>query len=554
MLDHNTTKSYLNWFVPTNLKLINKTASHLIFFNNLSMKRFVFLIAMIGLSYSCSNHHPITTQVQVEQGIINGTIVEDVLTFKGIPYAEAPINELRWRAPKPKTPWQETLDCTKFGPSPMQTPPQAFFMWSEEFLIPAAPISEDCLYLNVWTTAKTTDDKKAVMVWINGGGFTSGSGSVPIYDGSELAKKDVVYVSINYREGVFGFLAHPELTAESPNNTSGNYGLLDQIAALKWVKANIENFGGDPNNITIAGQSAGSMSVSYLIASPLAKGLFQKAIPQSGAGILPLAPTSSSAFANTLSTAEKNGLAIAKQFEVSSLKELRTLPAEKLLTASVRLAPNIDGYVMPKSPAELFKAGENNPVALLTGWNENEGLAYGPPPTRDSFKESLKSNYGALSDDMIRLYPSSSEEELKTSVADLARDQLFGSQNYTLAQIMASQNQPVYVYRFTRDVPAEGAYIGFKAFHTAEVPYALATLDKVNRPWKESDRQLSEQMSTYWTNFAKTGNPNGEHLPNWKSFDSKNHQVMYLDEKSNSKALHDAKRLQFFYENLYLNQ
>lgn len=518
------------------------------------MKQLVLLIVIIGLSYSCSKNHQITTQVQVEQGLIKGSMDGDVLSFKGIPYAETPIDELRWKAPQPKSPWKGTLDCTKFGPSPMQTPPQAFFMWSEEFLIPAAPISEDCLYLNVWTTAKTTDDKKAVMVWINGGGFTSGSGSVPIYDGSELAKKDVVYVSINYREGVFGFLAHPELTAESPNNTSGNYGLLDQIAALKWVKANIENFGGDPNNITIAGQSAGSMSVSYLIASPLAKGLFQKAIPQSGAGILPLSPTSSSAFANTLSTAEKTGLAVAKQFEVSSLEELRTLPAEKLLTASVRLAPNIDGYAIPKSPAELFKAGENNPVALLTGWNENEGLAYGPPPTMDSFKESLKSNYGALADDMIRLYPSSSEEELKTSVADLARDQLFGSQNYTLAQIMASQNQPVYLYRFTRDVPAEGAYIGFKAFHTAEVPYALATLDKVNRPWKESDRQLSEQMSTYWTNFAKTGNPNGENLPNWKSFDSKNHQVMYLDEKSNSKALHDAKRLQFFYENLYLNQ
>ncbi len=506
---------------------------------------------MIGLSYSCSNHHPITTQVQVEQGIINGTIVEDVLTFKGIPYAEAPINELRWRAPQPKTPWQGTLDCTKFGPSPMQAPPQPFFMWSEEFLIPPAPISEDCLYLNIWTTAKTTDDKKAVIVWINGGGFTSGSGSVPIYDGTELAKKGVVYVSINYREGVFGFLAHPELTAESPKNTSGNYGLLDQIAALKWIKSNIENFGGDPNNITIAGQSAGSMSVSYLIATPLAKGLFQKAIPQSGAGILPISPASSSAFANSLLTAEQTGIAIAKQFEVSSLEELRALPAEKLLSARVRVAPNIDGYAMPKSPAELFKAGENNPVALLTGWNENEGLTYGPPPTMDSFKESLKSNYGALADDMISLYPSSSEEELKISVADLARDQLFGAQNYTLAQIMASQNQPVYVYRFMRDVPAEGSYVGFKAFHTAEVPYALATIDKVNRPWEESDRNLSDQMSTYWTNFAKTANPNGKELPTWIPFDSEKLQVMYLDEQSKSKTLDDAQRLNFFYQKIY---
>lgn len=518
------------------------------------MNRIVVLFLLTGFILSCANTNQLTTTVRIEQGLIRGSKEGEVFSFKGIPYAEAPINELRWKAPQVKSSWEGELDCTAFGPSPMQASPQPFFMWSEEFLIPPDPISEDCLYLNVWTAAKTTKDNKAVIVWINGGGFSSGSGSVPIYDGVELAKKDVVYVSINYREGIFGFMAHPELTAESPNNSSGNYGLLDQIAALKWVKSNISNFGGDPNNITIAGQSAGSMSVSYLIASPLAQGLFQKAIPQSGAGILATTPANSSAFASTIEIAELTGLRLSEQFEASSIEEFRSVSAEELLSARGRVAPNIDGYVLPKNPAQIFKAEENNPVSILTGWNENEGLTYGRPPTIESFKESLKQGYGKLADELVEIYQPTSEDDLKVVHADFARDQLFASQNYTLAQIMAAQGQPTYVYRFIRDVPAEGDYIGFKAFHTAEVPYALATLSKVDRPWEESDYNLSDLMSTFWTNFAKSGDPNGPGLPKWEAFSSSNQQVMYFDEVSSSKPLHDAERLDFFYQKLYINQ
>ena len=518
------------------------------------MKRLAVLFLLPLFILSCTKTNQLSTIVRVEQGVIRGTKEGEVFSFKGIPYAEAPVNALRWKAPRVKSSWDGELDCTAFGPSPMQPSPQPFFMWSEEFLIPPDPISEDCLYLNVWTAAETTEDNKAVIVWINGGGFSSGSGSVPIYDGSELAKKDVVYVSINYREGVFGFLAHPELTKESSNNSSGNYGLLDQIAALKWVKSNISSFGGDPNNITIAGQSAGSMSVSYLIASPLAQGLFQKAIPQSGAGILSTNPVNSPAFASTLETAEQAGLQLSEQFEASSMEELRSIPSVELLSARGRVAPNIDGYVLPKNPAQIFKALENNPVSILTGWNENEGLTYGRPPTIDSFRESLELGYGNLADDLVKMYQPSAEDDLKVVHADFARDQLFASQNYTLARIMASQGQPTYVYRFMRDVPAEGDYVGFKAFHTAEVPYALATLDKVDRPWEESDYDLSDLMSTFWTNFAKTGDPNGPGLPQWEVFDSNNQQVMYFDEVSDSKPLHDVERLDFFYKRLYLEQ
>ena len=508
-----------------------------------------FLISVLLFSVLLMNAQ-LSTTIPTNQGQIQGIQEEDVLIFKGIPYAEPPIGDLRWSAPQPKTPWEGVLDCTSFGPSPMQAVPQAFFMWSEEFLIPKSPISEDCLYLNIWTAATSNKDKKAVIVWINGGGFTSGSGSVPIYDGTELAKKGVVYVSINYREGIFGFFAHPLLTEESPNKSSGNYGLLDQIAALKWVKAHIENFGGDPNNITIAGQSAGSISVSTLIASPLTKGLFQKAIPQSGTGILPMAPAQANV-SNSIKNAELTGLKVAQELKVTSLEELRALSAQLLMNIQIRFSPNIDGYLMPASARELFKKEVNNKVALLTGWNENEGLVFGPPPSDEEFKDSLKANYGDLAEELSALYPASTKEELQASVADFARDQLFGAQNYTLAKIMASQGIPTYVYRFQRDVPAKGQYVGFKAFHTAEVPYALHTLHKVDRPWEESDRELSELMSTYWVNFAKTGNPNAASLPKWNLFDNTSKQVMYFDQYSSSKPLADAERLDFFYKNLY---
>src|SRR6476620_2662270 len=276
--------------------------------------------------------------VKTDAGLVSGTLKQDIHIFKGIPFAAPPVGDLRWKAPQPVHQWGGVKVCDKFSASPMQASPAPFSMWTEEFLIPKEPISEDCLYLNVWTGASSSKEKRPVLVWIYGGGFGSGGTAVPIYDGEAMAKKGIVFVSINYRVGIFGFFAHPELTAESKNHASGNYGLLDQIAALKWVKKNIAAFGGDPNNVTIAGQSAGSMSVNCLVASPLAKGLFNKAIAESGASFI-------NSFGNTtLQQAEENGVKTAASLKVNSIEALRKLTAAELMKAQSMRGVIIDGY------------------------------------------------------------------------------------------------------------------------------------------------------------------------------------------------------------------
>ena len=269
----------------------------------------------------------------------------------------------------------------------MQASPAPFSMWTEEFLIPKEPISEDCLYLNVWTGAKSSKEKRAVLVWIYGGGFTSGGSACPIYDGEAMAKKGIVFVSINYRVGVFGFFAHPELTKESGNNASGNYGIMDQIAALKWIQKNIAAFGGDPKNVTIAGQSAGSMSVNCLVASPLAKGCFKKRLQKA----VPAFPTEM----QTCKKQKKMGQSIMKSLNASSIADLRAMPAEELMKKAQGFrGPVIDGYVLPDAIVNIFDQGKENKVDLLTGWNEDEGLMFGPPKKAEDFKKDAEKNYG----------------------------------------------------------------------------------------------------------------------------------------------------------------
>jgi para-nitrobenzyl esterase len=479
--------------------------------------------------------------VKTDAGLVSGTVNGDIHIFKGIPFAAPPVGDLRWKAPQPVQHWTGVKVCDKFSASPMQGSPAPFSMWTEEFLIPKEPISEDCLYLNVWTGAKSSKEKRAVLVWIYGGGFVSGGSACPIYDGEAMAKKGIVFVSINYRVGIFGFFAHPELTKGSGNNASGNYGLMDQIAALKWVQKNIAAFGGDPTNVTIAGQSAGAMSVNCLVASPLGKGLFNKAIAESGAS-----------FTNgntSLQKAEEDGTRIMKSLNVSSIADMRAMPAEELRKKSQgSYRPVIDGYVLPDAMANIFMQGKENKVSLLTGWNENE--MYGPAKKSEDFKKDAEKNYGADAQTFLQYYPAGTDEEATASQAKLSRDQVFGVQNYTWANIQSSQGTKVYVYRFTRKVPATGEYIKYGAFHTGEVPYAYDNLKFVDRPWEQADHELAGIMSSYWTNFAKTGDPNGKGLPVWDAYDTTGKKIMELDVSSHTTTIPDAAALDLLYKKM----
>ncbi|MFI5153060.1 MAG: carboxylesterase/lipase family protein [Chitinophagales bacterium] len=498
-------------------------------------------ILLISISFSSFDKSGDSLQiVKTDAGQVSGSLntTGDVYAFKGIPFAAPPVGDLRWKAPQPVKPWDAVKKCLAFGPSPMQPTPAPFSMWSEEFLIPKEPISEDCLYLNVWTGAKSAGEKRAVLVWIYGGGFASGGSAVPIYDGEAMAKKGIVFVSINYRVGPFGFFAHPDLTKESGKNASGNYGIMDQIAALKWIQKNITQFGGDPGNVTIAGQSAGSFSVNCLVATPLAKGLFQKAIGESGAIF-------SNAMPN-LAKGEEGGLNIAKTLNASSIADLRKISAEDIMKKGMGLRGLIvDGYVLPESVAQIFAEGKENKVSLMTGWNQDEGLMFGATKKAEDFKKDLNDRYGEHATTALKYFPADNDSIAALSQSNLSRDMVFGSQNYAWAKITADHGSKVYLYRFARKVPGTGIYAKYGAFHTGEVPYAYDNLKFVNRPWQESDHQLAETMSSYWANFIKTGIPNGKNLPNWPAYTKNGKEVMMLNERCAAEKLPEAEELDF---------
>lgn len=509
---------------------------------------FLFVLVLLAGLAAFSPGSQLAETIRVTGGLVSGTMGQrgDIQIFRGIPFAAPPVGELRWRAPQPVKPWSGVRRCNAFGPSPMQGSPAPFSMWSAEFLIPKEPISEDCLYLNVWTGGSTVGknpaSRRPVLVWIYGGGFNSGGSGVPIYDGEATARKGVVFVSLNYRVGPFGFLAHPELTRESGRNASGNYGLMDQIAALQWVKQNIAAFGGDPANVTIAGQSAGSMAVNCLVASPLAKGLFNKAIAESGANF---------ARPNTpLAQAEANGLKTMQALGAASLAELRAKPAAEIQQKARTGGPVIDGYVLPEPVARIFASGKQNDVALLTGWNEDEGLTSGPMKNAVDYQKQMEQQYGANAQKLLQHYPASTDAEAAASQLRMARDMIFGVQNYAWANSQSQQGKPVYVYRFARKLPATGEYAKYGAFHTGEVAYAydnLRFIDHTLRPLEPIDDKLAREMSTYWVNFIKTGNPNGSGLPQWPLYTTTGKQVMILDEKTQAQPIPDAASLDFLY-------
>jgi para-nitrobenzyl esterase len=475
--------------------------------------------------------------IRIESGLVAGTLhtKTGVTVFKGIPFAAPPVGGLRWKAPEPAAAWNGVRRCDQFSASPMQPTPKPFFVIGPEFTVPEKPLSEDCLYLNIWTAAVSAGEKRPVFVWIYGGGFFSGGAAAAGYDGEAMAKKGVVFVSFNYRLGVFGFLAHPALTAESAVHSSGNYGLLDQIAALKWVRRNIQAFGGDPDNVTIAGQSAGSVSVNCLLVSPLTKGLFQRAIAESGTLVLP------NPILNTLplAKAEKQGLQLNNSLQATTLGELRAIPAERIeQKTSGFFAPVVDGYVLKSPVPEAYAAGDQNHIPFLTGWNGDEGFLFMIKKKNDYLKEAAR--FGADSSLFLQYYPAGSDEEAARSQIALSRDQMIGVASYfwALEQNKNGATAKTYVYNFLRKPPPPDAKTpGFGAYHTAEIGYALDNLDKIERPWTATDNTLAETISSYWINFARTGDPNGAGLPVWPAFTAIADSVMVFDENAQAAPL-----------------
>jgi para-nitrobenzyl esterase len=499
-----------------------------------------FAAALLA-SPSSGLKQPVRTETGLVEGVSSGD--SGVTAFKGIPYAAPPVGNLRWRAPHSAAKWPGIRRADHFSPGCTQRRTGPFGPWSAEFISKAGMeggSSEDCLYLNIWTAANSSGERRPVFVWIYGGGFASGSGDVPIYDGEALAAKGVVMVGFNYRLGALGFLAHPDLTKESGRNASGNYAILDAIAALEWVRKNIGAFGGDPNNVTIAGQSAGAFMVNYLAISPLAKGLFHRAIAESGGAFLKTA---------NLSDAEERGLKLAQSLKAANIAELRSRPAEALLPSGpgMQYGPIVDGWVVPKDAHSVFEAGEQNDVPVLTGWNAGDGVALGPPLTAEGFRGQAAKEYGDLAGQFLKVFPADNDQAAAASQKAASRDQIFAWQSRMWARMqIKSGKSKVFLYYFDRVPSGTPEQTRFGAFHSAEIAYALDTLSKWDRPWEAADRKLANDMSTYWVNFARTGDPNGGGLPPWPAYGPGDERSMRLGETPGPISVPDKAQLDFF--------
>lgn len=495
-------------------------------------KKILFLYRKDGYKYMTS---PVTTA----QGKVVGALDEatGVYSFKGIPFAAPPVGDLRWKAPQPVEAWDGIRQAVGFGPRPMQLP----IFGSMNFR--SNRMSEDCLYLNVWTTDPSNNAQLPVLVYFYGGGFMAGDGSEPRYDGTQMARRGIVALTVNYRLNVFGFFAHPELSAESPQQCSGNYSYLDQQAALLWVRDNIAAFGGDPDRVTIAGESVGSISVNAQMVSPLSKNLIAGAIGASG-GLGAMPPRS-------LDETEQVGLDFAKKVGARSLADLRAMPAQKLLEATERMEPQdfpsvLDGYFFPNSPFEILAAGEGAHVPLMVGWNSEEmpyvALLGNRRPTPENYAAVVRDLYGGHADEVLRLYPGTTMEQVEQSATELAGDRFLVHSTWKWADEHRRTGSPVYRYYYAHPRPpmrpemgdavaglaggvirdaeaAEDAIVmppAKGAAHSADIEYAMGNL-ATNEvyAWTEEDEQVSELMQGYYANFVKTGDPNGPGLPVW---------------------------------------
>ncbi|HWG16252.1 MAG TPA: carboxylesterase family protein [Acidobacteriaceae bacterium] len=460
--------------------------------------------------------------VRVEQGMLQGTSEGGLTVYRGIPFAAPPVGDLRWRAPAGAAKWDGVRAADKFAPE------------CEQSGGPATGMSEDCLYLNVWTPAKSASDKVPVLVWIYGGGFNAGATSIPTYSGEVLAKKGVVLVSIAYRVGVLGFFSHPELSAESPQHVSSNYGLLDMIAGLQWVKKNIAAFGGDPDKVTIFGESAGGIAVSQLCASPLAKGLFEGAISESGGSFGPSRPSGQPGEnMRGLADAERSGVEFAKTAGASSLAELRALPPEKLLGATRGLAwPIVDGWVIPTDQYTLYAAKKFNDVPVLIGYNSDEGASFSRDKTATDYVAGVHRRYGSYADALLKAYPAGETDAVPKTARDLSRDATFGWHTWIWARLQSQVGKgKVFYYYFDQhpEYAATSAKAGQGAPHGREVPYVFGHLNELrNEQPSAADHVISDAMVTYWTNFTKYGDPNGPGEPRWPAFSDRDPELMYF--------------------------
>ncbi len=506
-------------------------------------------------------------RVKTENGVLESNTPKGaaVRSFKGIPYGQPPVNDLRWKEPQPVKHWKGARNADKFGPACMQRlSPMA------DYWLRGQGMSEDCLYLNVWTPAKTNREHLPVMVYIFGGGFQNGDGSEPRYDGANMAAKGIVAVSINYRTNVFGFFVHPELTAESPHHASGNYGFLDQVAALRWVQQNIAAFGGDPSKVTVAGESAGSISVSALMASPLSRSMMAGAIGESGSLTSTLPP-------RPLATAEADGVKFAKAVGADSLAALRAMSGQQILDSlgksqGVRFAPVLDGYFLAKPITEIFAAGEQAKVPLLAGSNSEEQparMVLGQnEPTPENFAAAIKRLYPEHADEVLRVYAPATPEEVLSAATQLASARFVGESTWKWTELqMETGGQPVYRYLYSRIRPkytplnppaidATAAQVSAGrggppskprgAAHSSEIQYVMGNLDLDTRyAWDADDHKVSQTMQTYFVNFIKTGDPNGSGLPDWPAYSPKTgYQRMHIDVDSRAEPESDRARYQ----------
>jgi para-nitrobenzyl esterase len=473
---------------------------------------------------------------------------DGVRSFKGIPFAQPPVGDLRWREPQPVKTWPRVRNADKFGPTCMQRlSPNADYWFRGDGM------SEDCLYLNVWTPAKSGREKLPVLVYIFGGGFQNGDGSEPRYDGESMARNGIVAVSVNYRTNVFGFFVHPELTRESPHHASGNYGLLDQVAALRWVQKNIAAFGGDPKRVTVAGESAGSISVSALMASPLSRSLMAGAICESGAAIASLPP-------RPLAEAEQNGVTFAAAAGADSLTALRAMAAQQLQDAAakaqgIRFSTAMDGYFLSKTLTEIALAGEQARIPLLAGSNtEEQGprmVLAGGETTPETLADAIKKFYGDKAEPVLKAYTATTTAEVFEAATHLASARFisYGTWKWTELHTQTS-GKPVYRYLYAKvrpaylgmpgqppptPAPGQGAASQLQAprgaVHSAEIQYAMGNLDLDRRyVWEPADYDVSKTMQAYFVNFIKTGNPGGPGLPSWPAYRADtNYQRMRID-------------------------
>jgi para-nitrobenzyl esterase len=496
--------------------------------------------------------------MQLDAGLLGNSVESSpgVRAFKGIPFAAPPVGALRWQAPQPVAKWDGVRDASKFGNVCIQ--PDGAARGPRGLNIAVAPgsppMSEDCLYLNVWTSAAAATQRLPVMVYFFGGAFTEGAGSIPLYDGDALARKGAVVVTMNYRLGPYGFFAHPALTADSPHQASGNYGLADMVASLRWVRSNIAAFGGDPSNVTVFGQSAGAMAIGSLVTSPETKGLFHRAIGQSGSW-MGLGPSPAM---TTRARAEENGKRVADEAGVTTVEQLRAMSTADV-TAKFRSAGMIvDGWILPEDPSDVFAAGRQNPVDVLVGSNKDD-LSFAPQnATPEQFEQRARGRWGDLADQYLRLYPHATDEEASKSQADSSNDGAFWHMRL-FADYQKKQSRQAWLFYFAQNPPGPAGQPPFAAAHASEIPYAFNNLglpalfpdpsEPALAAASAPDRKVADQMSSYWVNFARSGDPNGTGLPAWQAHQvGASERAIILDAEPSSEQLPTKARLELFDE------